>query len=118
MKKILITNFSIVNFAGSEINCITIAKRLKELGYEVYIASLEFGSPIYDVVKNDLDVDYEIIPQEGEYNVPILGNIDPKAVSLPLVAVIIGFIDGFNPCAMWVLLFLLSIFNFICTFKS
>ena len=64
---------------------------------------------IVDVVKNDLDVDYEIIPPEGEYNVPILGNIDPKAVSLPLVAVIIGFIDGFNPCAMWVLLFLLSI---------
>ena len=64
---------------------------------------------IVDVVKNDLDVDYEIIPPEGQFNIPILGDINPKDVSLPLVSVIIGFIDGFNPCAMWVLLFLLSI---------
>ncbi len=64
---------------------------------------------IVDVVKNDLDVDYTINAPVGQFNVPILGNIDPKDVSLPLIAVIIGFIDGFNPCAMWVLLFLLSI---------
>ncbi len=64
---------------------------------------------IVDVVKNDLDVDYTIDTPEGQFNIPILGNIDPKAVSLPLVSIIVGFIDGFNPCAMWVLLFLLSI---------
>lgn len=83
----------------------TVKNQIKA-AYEYY--TNEFVD-IVDVVKNDLDVDYEIIPPEGEYNVPILGNIDPKDVSLPLVAVIIGFIDGFNPCAMWVLLFLLSI---------
>ena len=27
-----------------------------------------------------------------------------------LVAVVLGFIDGFNPCAMWILLFLISMF--------
>ena len=64
---------------------------------------------IVDVVINDLDVNYTINPPEGIYNIPLLGDIDPKDVSLPLVAVILGFIDGFNPCAMWVLLFLLSI---------
>ena len=31
-----------------------------------------------------------------------------KDVSLPLISIIIGFIDGFNPCAMWVLIFLIS----------
>ena len=31
-----------------------------------------------------------------------------KKVSIPLVAVILGFIDGFNPCAMWILLFLIN----------
>ena len=37
---------------------------------------------------------------------------DAKEVSLPLIAIIIGFIDGFNPCAMWVLIFLISmLFN-------
>jgi hypothetical protein len=30
-------------------------------------------------------------------------------LSLPLLSIIIGTIDGFNPCAMWVLLFLISI---------
>ena len=29
-------------------------------------------------------------------------------MALPFVAVIIGLVDGFNPCAMWVLLFLIS----------
>ena len=35
-----------------------------------------------------------------------------KNVSLPLISIIIGFIDGFNPCAMWVLVFLITmLFN-------
>ena len=44
----------------------------------------------------------------NEISIPILGNVNIKSVSLPLVAVILGFIDGFNPCAMWILLFLIS----------
>lgn len=43
-----------------------------------------------------------------EFTVPLLGKINAKDVSLPLLAAIIGLIDGFNPCAMWVLLFLIS----------
>lgn len=39
---------------------------------------------------------------------PLFGKVNMKNVSLPTAAVIIGFIDGFNPCAMWVLLFLIS----------
>ncbi len=31
-----------------------------------------------------------------------------KDASIPLVAIILGFIDGFNPCAMWILLFLIN----------
>lgn len=46
--------------------------------------------------------------EEAPITVPILGKINPKKVSLPILAVIMGFIDGFNPCAMWVLLFLIS----------
>ena len=40
--------------------------------------------------------------------IPLLGKIDVKKVSLPVVAIIIGIIDGFNPCAMWVLIFLIT----------
>ena len=35
-------------------------------------------------------------------------NFDIKTVSLPLISLLIGFVDGFNPCAMWVLIFLIS----------
>lgn len=43
-----------------------------------------------------------------EFTVPVLGKIDAKKVSLPIMAMVIGFVDGFNPCAMWVLIFLIS----------
>ncbi|MBR2833597.1 MAG: hypothetical protein IKE75_04135 [Bacilli bacterium] len=53
------------------------------------------------------------IPKEKKKNdsnvtVPLLGKVNAKEVSLPLLATLIGFVDGFNPCAMWVLLFLIS----------
>ena len=41
--------------------------------------------------------------------IPLLGEVNPKKVSLPLIAIIIGLVDGFNPCAMWVLVFLISV---------
>lgn len=41
--------------------------------------------------------------------IPILGEIDTSRVSLPLLAIILGALDGFNPCAMWVLLFLIAL---------
>lgn len=37
------------------------------------------------------------------------GGFSIKELGLPLFTVILGLLDGFNPCAMWVLLFLLSI---------
>jgi cytochrome c biogenesis protein CcdA len=36
-------------------------------------------------------------------NVPFYGPIDAKKFSLPVMSLVLGFIDGFNPCAMWVL---------------
>lgn len=45
---------------------------------------------------------------EKKMKLPLIGNVNIKKVSIPLVAVILGFIDGFNPCAMWILLFLIN----------
>lgn len=53
-----------------------------------------------DVVQ---DTDDEMI------SLPILGNINAVTVSLPLITVVVGALDGFNPCAMWTLLFLISL---------
>ena len=43
-----------------------------------------------------------------EYKLPILGKVNPRKVSLPLLSVVLGLVDGFNPCAMWVLIFLIT----------
>lgn len=42
------------------------------------------------------------------FKLPIIGNVDLSTISLPLLTIILGFLDGFNPCAFFVLLFLLS----------
>lgn len=41
--------------------------------------------------------------------IPLLGEINIKGLSLPVLSVILGLIDGFNPCAMWALVFLISL---------
>lgn len=46
--------------------------------------------------------------EESTVDVPLVGKINLKNVSLTTAALILGLIDGFNPCAMWVLLFLIS----------
>jgi hypothetical protein len=38
-----------------------------------------------------------------------LGRLDVASLGLPLFTLALGLLDGFNPCAMWVLLFLLSL---------
>jgi glutaredoxin len=37
------------------------------------------------------------------------GELRVRELGLPLFTIVIGLLDGFNPCAMWVLLFLLSL---------
>jgi hypothetical protein len=39
---------------------------------------------------------------------PLMGRIDLHELGLPLFTIVLGLLDGLNPCAMWVLLFLLS----------
>ncbi len=46
---------------------------------------------------------------EEEVEVPMLGKLSAKHLGMPLFTILIGLVDGFNPCAMWVLLFLLSV---------
>ena len=80
-------------------------------GYEdkvgEYISSIPL--PSYEVKDTDPDVD-EYISNYISYKVklPLIGEVKLKNLTLPLVTVVIGLADGFNPCAMWVLLFLIS----------
>jgi hypothetical protein len=40
---------------------------------------------------------------------PLLGDIDPSHYSLLALTALMGLSDGFNPCAMWVLVYLISL---------
>ncbi|MFP3898719.1 MAG: hypothetical protein ACLFVD_05355 [Dehalococcoidia bacterium] len=47
-------------------------------------------------------------PDEG-IDIPLFGRIMFANYSLAALAVILGFVDGFNPCALWVLIYLISL---------
>jgi cytochrome c biogenesis protein CcdA len=38
------------------------------------------------------------------YDVPFWGKVDVSGYPISIMALLLGFIDGFNPCAMWVLI--------------
>lgn len=42
-------------------------------------------------------------------NIPFVGPVDVAKYSLPVMSLVLGFVDGFNPCAMWVLVLFLTI---------
>ncbi len=54
-------------------------------------------------------VENENITEEKSIKVPIFGNINISKLSLPILTIVLGALDGFNPCAMWTLLFLISL---------
>jgi len=45
----------------------------------------------------------------GSLRLPVLGLVDPHALSLPMFTLVVAGLDAFNPCAFFVLLFLLSL---------
>lgn len=57
----------------------------------------------------------EQIEDASTITIPLLGKVNKKSVSLPIVAILLGALDGFNPCAMWILLFLI---NMLFTMKN
>lgn len=66
---------------------------------------------IMDKIINGIEVeesDFDTT-SDYEYDIPWIGTVDVRDISLGLLAVILGFLDGINPCAMWVLLFLITL---------
>jgi hypothetical protein len=49
------------------------------------------------------------IPPSTAVESRLFGRLDPSTLGLPAFTIALGLIDGFNPCAMWVLVFVLSI---------
>lgn len=47
--------------------------------------------------------------EDTTINLPLLGDSDAREVSLPVVTLVLGLLDSINPCAFFVLLFLLTL---------
>ena len=50
-----------------------------------------------------------VSPAPGQLDAGRWGRLSLSELGLPLFTLAVGLLDGFNPCAMWVLLFLLSL---------
>jgi glutaredoxin len=48
-------------------------------------------------------------PSTTLVTLPWLGAVSVEALGLPLFALLVGALDGFNPCSMWVLLLMVSL---------
>ncbi len=82
-----------------------------EYGYKdkvgEYIGNIEL--PAYEVKEDVISIS-DYIKEKTSYKItlPLIGKVELKNLTLPLITLIIGLVDGFNPCAMWILLFLIS----------
>ena len=73
-----------------------------------YVSQINKGTFDVDEIKDSFSEADKKTDESTKIKLPLLGKINLKDFSLPTVATLIGLVDGFNPCAMWVLLFLIS----------
>ena len=73
-----------------------IVSQIKDGSYE--------GKPTDNFSEEEKETDKDMSLDTG-----IFGKVNLKKMSLITSAALIGLIDGFNPCAMWTLLFLISV---------
>ncbi|MGV3483379.1 MAG: glutaredoxin domain-containing protein [Planctomycetaceae bacterium] len=73
-----------------------------ELPEEAGTADIGVSAPV--------DVPPASEPGDGEsIDVPIFGKLRVSELGMPVFTLLVGLVDGFNPCAMWILVFLLSV---------
>lgn len=91
--------------------------------FSLALTTLQTGDLPDDMVDFDLpeeasDEDMGAATMEGSsepnaapetIDVPIFGKLRVRDLGMPLFTLVVGLIDGFNPCAMWILVFLLSV---------
>lgn len=69
---------------------------------------IEKKTPKKEVKEDNKDITNNKKNENTKLDVPLIGTIELKDMSLPIIAIIIGLVDGFNPCAMWILIFLIT----------
>ncbi len=60
-KRVLLTNFNILNYSGSEIDTVSIANYFNKNNYDVTIFTLEYDNPLKEIVDSNIKV---IVPND------------------------------------------------------
>lgn len=123
------TNVALLKKAGDSLGVNVSGVPFTVIGQEYFVGYLNdetTGKEIEAAVNYALENDYQDVVgslfsrnEESDQDkvkgatdiieVPIFGQLDTKKLSLPVLTFVIALLDGFNPCAMWVLLFLISL---------
>ena len=77
--------------------------------YVDQVERIKEGTFVKEEAEDEFSEEEQKEDKDLTIKVPFFGKVNLKNVSLGTAAGVIGLIDGFNPCAMWILLFLLSV---------
>ena len=84
-------------------------KFYEENDYEDVVLQIKQGTYVKEEKETpSFEEEEKELEEEVSIDVPFFGKMNLKNFSLTAASALIGLIDGFNPCAMWVLLFLIS----------
>ncbi len=77
----------------------------------VYCLENKCADPL-EIINQEKKQDEQITPDAEKeplvIDIPLIGKIDLTSSPLIILSLMLGFLDGFNPCAMWVLIYLIS----------
>jgi glutaredoxin len=76
------------------------------------LTSLEVENKLNDCLSKDLDCQIktgtQVLKKDFKIQIPLLGEYDLDKNSLIISTILIGLIDGFNPCSLWVMSLLMT----------
>ena len=83
------------------------------IGTKYYTGYSEFvGKDIERQIRLNLGLskidDEDTVIEQNKIKVPFMEEANASEIAVGTAAVILGFVDGFNPCAMWILLFIIN----------
>lgn len=82
------------------------------LGYESKTTTgFQLKAMLADYVSKNPQAANNTTVDDGRFtlDIPYLGKTNLREMSLPALSIILGLVDGFNPCAMWVLVYLIAL---------
>ena len=86
-----------------------LAEKPADNSFENYLSGLQTGDSS-DITEACAIDDPECgLDKIETVSLPLIGEFDPRQYSMPVITSVLGFVDGFNPCAMWVLVVFITL---------